>query len=125
MDSNDLLSWGDMNSLNAIAGLLHTYGFTQAAKTLSSIQVKASRILHSFEYTDCQEAGKMQYVKTVNVTNTKNVLVQVPGWVVKRWGLDVGNTLEVCYDADNEEIYIRRPLNPDVQGRGETTKRSN
>ena len=57
----------------------------------------------------------MQYVKTVNVTNTKNVLVQIPGWVVKRWGLDVGNTLEVCYDANEEEIRIRRPILTDVQ----------
>ena len=57
----------------------------------------------------------MEYLKTVNVTNTKNVLVQIPGWVVKRWGLDVGNTLEVCYDANKEEICIRRPILTDVQ----------
>lgn len=57
----------------------------------------------------------MNYVKTVNVTNTKNVLVQIPGWVAKRWGLDVGDTLEVCYDADEEEIRIRRPILSDVQ----------
>lgn len=56
----------------------------------------------------------MNYVKTVNVTNTKNVLVQIPGWVAKRWGLEVGNVLEVCYDADNEEICIRRPIITDV-----------
>ena len=66
----------------------------------------------------------MEYLKTVNVTNKKNVLVQVPGWVVKRWGLDVGNTLEVCYDADKEEIRIRRSLYTDVQGRGEATEGS-
>lgn len=52
----------------------------------------------------------MHYVKTVNVTNTKNVLVQVPAWIVKLWGLKAGNTLEVCYDADEEEIRIRRPV---------------
>lgn len=66
----------------------------------------------------------MLYVKTVNVTNTKNVLVQVPGWVVKRWGLDVGNTLEVCYDADEEAIHIKRSVVPDVQGRGEAAEGS-
>lgn len=65
----------------------------------------------------------MEYLKTVNVTNTKNVLVQIPGWVVKRWGLDVGNTLEVCYDADKEEIHIRRPIFQDVQGRSGSTER--
>lgn len=67
----------------------------------------------------------MLYVKTVNVTNTKNVLVQIPAWIVKRWGLDVGNTLEVCYDADEDEIHIRRPLYPDVPGRREATEGSN
>lgn len=59
----------------------------------------------------------MNYVKTVNVTNTKNVLVQVPAWVVKLWGLEVGNTLEVCYDGDEQEIRIRKPLYTDVQRR--------
>ena len=57
----------------------------------------------------------MNYVKTVNVTNTKNVLVQIPGWVAKRWGLAVGDTLEVYYDAEEEEIRIRRPIISDVQ----------
>lgn len=66
----------------------------------------------------------MNYVKTVNVTNTKNVLVQVPAWVVKLWGLEVGNTLEVCYDGDEQEIRIRKPLYTDVQGRGEATEGS-
>lgn len=63
----------------------------------------------------------MNYVKTVNVTNTKNVLVQIPSWVVKLWGLEVGNTLEVCYDGDEQEIRIRKPLYSDVQGRGQAT----
>lgn len=117
----DRLDWADMNSLNAIAGALRLHGGAFAADTLRSIQAKASCMLVELEQSDCQEAGKMQYVKTVNVTNTKNVLVQVPGWVVKRWGLDVGNTLEVCYDADEEEIRIRRPIYSDVQGRGQTT----
>jgi hypothetical protein len=67
----------------------------------------------------------MNYVKTANVTNTKNVLVQIPGWVVKRWGLNVGDTLEVCYDADEEEIRIRRPIISDVQGGSGSTKSCN
>lgn len=60
----------------------------------------------------------MNYIKTVNVTNAKNVLVQIPGWVAKRWGLTVGDTLEVHYDADKDEIRIRRPILADVHGRG-------
>ena len=120
----DILDWADMNSLNAIAGALRLHGGAHAADTLRNIQCKATRMIAELEQSDCQEADKMQYVKTVNVTNTKNVLVQVPGWVVKRWGLDVGNTLEVCYDANEEEIRIRRPIRPDVHGRGETTQGS-
>lgn len=64
----------------------------------------------------------MIYVKSANVTNTKNVLVQIPAWVVKRWGLNVGDALEVCYDASEEEVRIRRALIPDVHGRGEATE---
>lgn len=56
----------------------------------------------------------MNYIKTVNVTNIKNVLVQVPCWVVKHWGLQVGNTLEVCYDAEKEEIRIKRTIDSNV-----------
>ena len=67
----------------------------------------------------------MNYVKTVNVTNTKNVLVQIPGWVVKLWGLEVGNKLEVRYDADEEEIRIKRSIYTDVFGRGGATEESN
>lgn len=57
----------------------------------------------------------MNYVKTANVTNLKNVLVQIPSWVVKLWGLQVGDQLEVVYDANEQEICIRRPLYKNVQ----------
>lgn len=110
----DRLDWLDMNSLNAIAGYLRPK-HPGIARILVYIQGKASSMIDELEQSDCQEAGKMNYVKTVNVTNTKNVLVQIPGWIVKRWGLDVGNTLEVCYDANEEEIRIRRPILTDVQ----------
>ena len=56
----------------------------------------------------------MKYVKTANVTNVKNVLVQIPGWVAKRWGLRQGDKLEVCYDADEEEIRIKRSVIKDL-----------
>ena len=121
MDNLNRLTDADLNSLNAIAGAVRHLLGPHAADVLIHIQCKASRMLREIEQTDCQEADKMQYVKTVNVTNTKNVLVQIPGWVVKSWGLDVGNTLEVCYDANEEEIRIRRPILTDVQGRGKAT----
>ena len=56
----------------------------------------------------------MKYVKTANVTNVKNVLVQIPGWVAKRWGLRQGDKLEVCYDTDEEEIRIKRSVVKDL-----------
>lgn len=39
----------------------------------------------------------MFFSKTVNVTNLKNVLCQIPGAVVSDWGLEVGDTLELTY----------------------------
>ena len=111
------LSWYDMNSLNAIAGYLrHTN--PQMAEVLLQIQAKASRLLGA------KETEIMDYLKTANVTNTKNVLVQVPGWVVKRWGLQQGDKLEVCYNATEDEICIRKTINADVQGGGRTPQES-
>ena len=60
-----------------------------------------------------------QFMKEVNVTNTKNVLCQVPRAVVTDWGLEVGDTLELTYQ--NGEITIR----PAVQRRGDASKQSN
>ena len=45
------------------------------------------------------------FKKTVNVTNTKNVLCQVPRNVVLDWGLKVGDELELTYK--DGEITIR------------------
>ena len=67
----------------------------------------------------------MEYLKTANVTNPKNVLVQIPAWVVKRWGLQQGDKLEVCYNVTDEEICIRRPIYKDVQNRGRATQEGN
>lgn len=46
-----------------------------------------------------------EFSKTVNVTNTKNVLCQVPRAVVADWGLKVGDELELTYK--DGEIVIR------------------
>ena len=59
-----------------------------------------------------------QFMKEVNVTNTKNVLCQVPRAVVSDWGLEVGDTLELTYR--NGEITIR----PSLQRRGHSTEQS-
>lgn len=104
------LSWYDMNSLNAIAGALK-FTDPRAAGVLLAIQEKASRML------EAKETDEVIYVKTANVTNTKNVLVQVPAWIVKRWGLQPGDKLEVCYNATEDEVCIRRPICTDLHGR--------
>lgn len=45
------------------------------------------------------------FKKTVNVTNMKNVLVQMPRAVTADWGLKVGDTLELIYK--DGEVTIR------------------
>lgn len=47
------------------------------------------------------------YLKTVRVTNTKNVLVQIPAWVVTDLELSQGDSLEVHYNTETKEIVIR------------------
>lgn len=59
-----------------------------------------------------------KFSKTVNVTNTKNVLCQIPRAVVADWGLQEGDTLEVTYK--NREIIVR----PNVQRRGDAAQQS-
>lgn len=54
------------------------------------------------------------HIKTVNVTNAKNVLVQIPGFVVQKWGLQEGDGVDVCI-SENEKSIIITP-------RFETTK---
>lgn len=45
------------------------------------------------------------FSKTINVTNLKNVLCQIPRAVVSEWQLEKGDTLELTYR--NGEITIR------------------
>lgn len=56
----------------------------------------------------------IMYLKTVKVTNTKNVLVQVPAWIAKMWELNVGDKLEVVYDATDNKVCISLPVYKDV-----------
>ena len=60
------------------------------------------------------------HVKTVRVTNPRNVLVQVPSFVIANWGLTLDSHLEVHYDESNEQVTIR----PAVQRRGNVAEES-
>lgn len=106
------LSMLDMNSLNAIAAYLHLIGSTSFAEVLWHIQDKATKMIK-------ERDSVFTFKKTVNVTNHKNILVQVPRAVAADWGLRVGDKLEVAYNGDTLTIY------PTVQGRGDTLTQSN
>lgn len=60
------------------------------------------------------------HVKTVNVTNPRNVLVQLPSFVIANWGVTLGSHLEVHYDEDNRKVTIQ----PAVLGRGNSAEES-
>ena len=49
----------------------------------------------------------MTHIKTVKVTNPKNVLVQVPRHIVDKWGLKQGDSMEVLTDENEETITIK------------------
>ena len=51
-----------------------------------------------------------EFSKTINVTNLKNVLCQVPRAVVADWGLKVGDELELTYKDGEVTIrpYVQR-----------------
>lgn len=49
--------------------------------------------------------------KTVKITNRRNVLVQIPGFVIAAW--PSADELEVYYDEDKQTITIR----PSIQRR--------
>ena len=60
------------------------------------------------------------HVKTVNVTNPRNVLVQVPSFVIANWGVVLGSHLEVHYDEEKQQLTIR----PAVQRRSNVAEKS-
>ena len=58
--------------------------------------------------------------KTVNVTNPRNVLVQIPSMIAGiEWGLKQGDRLEVLYSDETKEVTIR----PAIFGRGDTVNK--
>lgn len=52
----------------------------------------------------------LEFSKTVNVTNLKNVLCQIPRAVVSDWDLKVGDELELIYRDGEVTIkpYVQR-----------------
>ena len=57
--------------------------------------------------------------KTVKITNRRNVLVQIPGFVIAAW--PDADELEVYYDEDNSTVTIK----PNVQRGSLFVKESN
>ena len=55
-------------------------------------------------------------LKTISVTNNRNVLVQIPGMIIAAWGTQNGSKLEVSYE--DGQIIIK----PLLHRRGKTTK---
>ena len=106
------LSITDMNSLNAIAGFLRCAGYSGMAEVLITVQAKATEMIKERE-------DLFKFSKTVNVTNDKNILVQVPRAVASDWGLKIGDTLEVVYNGDTLTVY------PSVQRRSDASGQSN
>ena len=103
----DDLNMIDMNSLNAIAGMLRCMSLYEAAEVLLTIQAKATKMI--------EEREKLfTFSKTVNVTNKKNILVQVPKAVATDWGLEIGDKLEVVYNGDALTISPSVPRGSDA-----------
>lgn len=61
----------------------------------------------------------MLLLKTVNVTNKTNVLVQVPKAIASaNWALDDGDKLEVLFDEQSQQLVIK----PGKRIRGQTNR---
>ena len=52
-------------------------------------------------------------LKTVQVTNARNVLIQVPAVIVAQWGLKNKDRLVVEYNEEDNYIKVR-PANKDM-----------
>lgn len=58
-------------------------------------------------------------LKTISVTNPKNVLVQIPGCISSIWGLTAASTLEMHYDEASRTVTIK----PYIQRGGNSAER--
>lgn len=52
-------------------------------------------------------------LKTVQVTNARNVLIQVPAVIVAQWGLKNKDRLVVEYNEEDNYLKVR-PANKDM-----------
>lgn len=59
--------------------------------------------------------------KTANVTNVRNVLIQIPGAIIAQWGLQNNDTLEVSFDEETNAIIVK----PGTRRGGNTIKPCN
>lgn len=89
----------DMNSLNAIQGVLKADGHAGHAGVLRGIQERATKMIH--------EREESTLVKTVRITNPRNALVQIPSFVVGSWGLKLDDRVEVLYNEYTKEVTLR------------------
>lgn len=48
--------------------------------------------------------------KTVRVTNPRNVLVQIPSFIISNWNLTLADKLEVHYNEETKEVTIRKAV---------------
>lgn len=55
-------------------------------------------------------------IKTVKITNPRNVLVQIPSFVIAQWHLNADSRLEVSYNEDTGQITVQ----PSLLGRSDT-----
>ena len=58
-------------------------------------------------------------IKTIKVTNPKNVVLQIPGYVSSTWGLLTGSQLDMHFE--NGQVIIK----PSVYGRNTVSESSN
>ena len=46
-------------------------------------------------------------IKTVKITNPKNVLVQIPLFIVEKWCLNTNDSVEVITDDDGQTVKLK------------------
>lgn len=56
-------------------------------------------------------------LKTVNVTNPRNILVHIPAYVVSKWKNRLHYGLEVSYDERQDRVIIK----PAIPRRGQAS----
>ena len=58
------------------------------------------------------------HLKSVKVNNARNVLVQIPGFVVAKWNLKDDDHIEVHITDDEKEIRLVKQGRTDIPFRG-------